>query len=175
MPNVYATKRTLIRRSGLKSSLPRFTSLELVDGRRARASSTNSSRPYKKALCQRNRPLLTKRIFWISPFDDFARLRHGLLKLNNKAWSPTCVLTNAVFSIWTVHKNTFFRNACLHPTDGGIRLSDRAYISGLPSLPIPTSPNMLWRANTSQKNQSYYFPDIPCTSPSVYFSVRSVF
>lgn len=97
------------------------------------------------------------------PFRSFQKSPPWSSRVQHKTWSSTFVVTNAEFSICTVHKNQFCENAGLYPVDGWIRLSDYAFISRLSSLPVPTGPNVLAkRADTSIKNSFYYFPEIPC-------------
>lgn len=49
------------------------------------------------------------------------------------------------FSVCTVHESTFYGNARHYPMDSGTRLSDRAFINCLPSLP----PNLFFSGSES--------------------------
>lgn len=85
---------------------------------------------------------------------------------------------NAAFSICTVHKSTFRQNTCLHPTDGWMWLSDfdwrRAFINWLPSLSIPTGPNVLRQAVTSKKKSVQLLSEHTLYMFRIYLSPRRI-
>lgn len=156
---VRATKRTIIRWSMFKSFLIRLTfrfwSLLKAD-----------QHGFHRRVCPGlwKRPRVTEthhfspRNFLDPSFWSFPKYPPPSFQIKRKKWSPTFVLTNVIFSVWTVDKNKFCENVRLYPMDGWMRLSDRAFTSWLPSL---QSPPVQTRSDVKKK-QFYGFPDIYC-------------